>query len=150
MNNPKNSWFMWGVSAKQKYRDTGSHRGKTFYGCAAGDGTHVYLAGSYSTGSIHDSTNGTIRNKINTKHFAEDDIEVDLYLDCDDDFFRLCVVGMEINNKTEVEISGLNRCGNQNGWVPHLIFTFEAKSVGIRCCEIDAQCYGKKMDISWT
>ena len=147
MTNPNQDFFMWGVSAKREYAPGLSYQAATFYGCSAKTAVW-YLNGSYCPiGERNGRCGDKIRKRIDTKHFAKDNIEVDLYLDCDKGIFRLCVVGMDIDINNEVEITGLNNVGNEDGWVPHVLFIDH--SVVVRCCSIQAEFYGQKMDFQW-
>ena len=89
-----------------------------------------------------------IRAKINLQHFLLEKGEVDIYLDVDQGILKLCVVGVSGKDK-EIYIEGLGNSGNDDGWVPHLLFTTQAREQQIRACKIDPECYGKEMEIEW-
>ena len=146
-------FFMWGVSAKKDCGEFGSQNEKTYYGCSnKGLWADWYLNGRriYEDTRLDGYFGEKIRKKIDTTHFKNNNIEVDLYLDCDEGIFRLCVVGMELNDDTEVEIVGLNNSGNKNGWVPNVIFSSKPSELTVRCCKIYSnEYYGKQLEIEW-
>ena len=146
MTHKKPEWFTWGVSTKKNCGKYGSESCETYYGVS--NTGQWRLNGIYITSGLHGHVNDKIRKRIDMKHFMWNGIQVDLYLDCDEGIFRLCVVGMEVNINNEVEIIGLNKCGNENGWVPNLIFCFNGGTT-VRCGKIDASYYGEALDIRW-
>ena len=81
------------------------------------------------------------------KHFGKVDGEYDIYVDCDEGILRLCVVGM-LEEKYEAEISGLNECDNESGWVPHIVFLANNNHT-FRIARIPNDWYGKPADIPW-
>ena len=79
----------------------------------------------------------------NTRYY-----EVDIYIDCDKGVFKLCRVGMT-DEIYEVQMKGLNKCGNQHGWVPHVEFAVNDGETNIRIAKIDLTAYGQSRQINW-
>ena len=141
-------WFMWGVCELKDCGDRGCEGNDTYYGSCS-DGSW-YLNGRFIADGLNGRSGEIIRKNIQTKHFQQKDIEVDLYLDCDKGIYRLCVVGYEISDVMELQAIGLNNCGNKNGWVPNITFPLRAKpGLAVRCGKIDPSHYGKKLGIKW-
>ena len=118
---------------------------KTFYGVSATnfwnlDGSVIY--------KLLGPNGEKIRERIDLTHFLEKKVEVDIYLDVDQGIFKLCVVGVSGEDK-EIYIEGLGGSGNDDGWVPHLLFSGSGLQQQVRACSIDSQCYGKRLDIQW-
>ena len=144
MINPGQKWFCWGIRAKKKLNGD-PWDDQTYYG--AGTAPYWNLGGN--GGGI--GRNGEkLREQISMGHFLVEKCEVDIYLDADQGVFKLCVVGISGTDK-EVFIDGLRNAENDDGWVPHLLFTrfCDDHQQQIRACKIDSECYGKEIEIQW-
>ena len=140
MLNPDNAWFVWGVSAKQKFTESGSSFEQlTFYGITAINS--LFLNGKKSV-----DDDGFNRHNIDVRHFRMTEGEIDIYLDCDQGILRLCLVGQTERNSI-AEITGLNESGNNVGWVPH--FVLYNSSIKIRIAKIPQAWFGKTKSIAW-
>ena len=125
------------MSAKQKYRDGDSCFVETFHGASHQGQRYVNGQSSYTTTKI-------------VKHFNRKEVEIDIYVNLEDPergILRLCVVGM-MHKKYETEISGLNVCGNDKGWIPHLVFGSKT-NIKFRAAKISARLYGRRIKIEW-
>ena len=46
-------------------------------------------------------------------------------------------------------IEGLNKSGNNKGWVPNIVFGSGEIKEEAKICEIPYELYGEKIDIEW-
>ena len=141
-------WFCWGISAIKKFREDYACGDTTYYGISTND--CWWLNGKLIDGWATVGQNGErIRERIDFSHFRNcKDGEVDIYIDCDEGILKICVVGV-VGQEKEVHISELNKSGNNDGWVPNFLFGYEGVQQRIRVAVIDAECYGKEIDIVW-
>ena len=151
MINPKingrgSKWFCWGVSARKRFKSGSACLSKSYYGISTNncwwlDGRNTYEKIGHNKEKI--------REKISFSHFGDlTDGEVDIYMDCDAGILRICVVGMLQEDK-EVEISGLDKSGNNDGWVPNLLFGSGGIKQKIQVAAIDSRYYGAEIGIKW-
>lgn len=93
-----------------------------------------------------------IKTKIGTGHFREKEVELDIYLDLDNDgLLKIKKVGDTEDMLRTVQINGINKCPQlTNGWIPHFDF-YGGNDNGeeVQIATIDWTCYGKALDLEW-
>ena len=95
-----------------------------------------------------------IRERVDNTHFRDDiDCKVDIYLNTNDKggVMRMKQVGddKQDDDELEVEISNLNKSGNNEGWIPHFIFCGWGNEQELRVAKMDPSFYGKLEEIEW-
>ena len=98
--------------------------------------------------SVAGENNENTRKIIDLQHFSMRHGEDDIYLDAGQGIFKLRVVGVPGENK-EIYIEGLGNTGNDEWWVPNLLFDGYRPNQEMRACGIDSECYGKKIVVQW-
>ena len=147
VKNPKKKWYCWGVSAKKTMDGTAgfAYYTKTFYGVSTFG--QWYLDGKEYSVGLNGHHGEKIEKRVDMSYFYVLDGEVDIFLDVTNGIFKLCVVGMK--DDREAVIEGINKSGNDQGWVPNIVFGSTEIEEEARICEIQEELYGEKVDIEW-
>ena len=146
MINPNAEWFSLGIVRPREesdYDDGIKYMDLCFYG--ASTSSQWWLNGKFIFG-----IDLRIKEKIGMNHFKVlKDGEIDIYVDPEGGELKMCVVGIAGEDK-EVVINGINESENKDGWVLTISFGASSTSIKARVCSIDAECYGKPMEIEWS
>lgn len=124
---------------------------KTFYGIWTSKNQY-FLDGDWgqiSTAPLIGKKGEKIRERISTQEFRDHgDCKMDIYLNTNDKggVMRIKRVG---NDELEVEISNLNKSGNNDGWIPHFIFCGWRHKQELRVAKMDPSLYGESDVIEW-
>ena len=147
MLNPNLEWFSIGIARK----NTKDHR-NTFYGVSRT--SQWWLNGKW-TDSLKGRKGGRIKKRINMQHFKSlKDGEIDIYVNLEVGELKMCIVG-DCNEDKEVVINGINEAEQDYGigndpWVPRLSLSSSSRSIKVRICKIDPECYGQEIKIDWS
>ena len=92
-----------------------------------------------------------IREKIRSQHFRDTEVELDLYLDLENEgLFRMKRVGYKVDEKYEAQIRGINKCSQiTNGWIPHFAYYGGENRQEVQMASIDPKYYGQVLDVQW-
>ena len=135
-------WLMFGISAKKSFGDVRDDKDDTFYGVDINGFNRVH--GNPGSGKAKRKREKDMEYLRKLK-----EVEVDIYVDDIKGVFKACIVGQSSQDK-EIFIQGIDKSGNKEGWIPHLILDDEAipEIQNIQIKQIGEEMYGKK-EIFW-
>ena len=141
MMNPDQGWFVWGISAKNKFPDAsqGEH---TVYGIKPN---------GVSYQNVYGETNPDRYNGTDTEHFKAEQCDIDLLFNVDEGIMKWCMVEGDavVDGKEAVlrEVGTRENEQNDSGWVPHFVFGANAKHMSVRVTQIPIEWYGKSISV---
>ena len=106
------------------------------------DGERIYHASQGKKGE-------TVKRANMRQHYRVlEDGEIDMYVNAQSGVFKVCIAGDLCDDK-EVIFNGIDKSGNEDGWVPAVTFGHTSNSIKVRISRIDEKFYCESLKIEW-
>ena len=134
-----------GISAKKEF--IRGYNEETFFGASTYASGEWYLNGQHCENTLIGKNGERVQESVHiTAYSGQKEIDIDMMFDgdTDDGTLKICRIPLKEYKRNELVITGINKGGNKDGFVPHLVL-FGGQQA--RVYEIGGYHYGQELDI---